>query len=138
MRWVAFGEESGKTMNPEIETNSAKKRTLVVDSLLAVPLEIPAGRIVEVGEQGPDTGHVDGVFVDEFDFVVLFRDGVVAVDRDGAERLPAFWDAKAQGEVVEAVDNDQANRDNDWDAPPQGHMAMMGKPAGEVKWGWKP
>jgi len=55
------------------------------------------------------------------------------VHGDGAERLPAFWDAKAQGEVVEAVDNDQANRDNDWDAPPQGHMAMMGKPAGEVK-----
>jgi hypothetical protein len=86
-----------------------------------------------VGEQRSDAGDVDRVFVHELDFIVLLGDGVVTVHGDGAERLPAFWDAKAQGEVVEAVDNDQANRDNDWDAPPQGHMAMMGKPAGEVK-----
>src|SRR5215472_15426969 len=88
-------KESRKTMNPEVE-RFPMSDALVVDPLLAMAREIPAGRVAEVWQCRPDAGHVDRVFIDELDLVVLLGDGVVTVHRDGAEWLAALRDVKAQ------------------------------------------
>ena len=82
-----------------------KENGLIVDPLLTVAGEIPAGRIAHVGEERTHAGDVDGVLVDELDFVVLLGNRVETVNGYGSERLPAFRDMKAQRGVVEAVDH---------------------------------
>jgi hypothetical protein len=107
--------------------------SLVVDSLLAVSLEVPAGRVAEMGNKGSYAGYDDGILVNELSFVVLLGDCVVAMHGHGSEGLAALWNVKAERQVVGAVGQQQAKRGNDGDAPLHRQMAMMGNVGGEVK-----
>src|SRR5580658_27083 len=94
-------------MNAIVAQSSHKKGELSsasdVGTLLAMPLQIPAGRISFTGEQRVSTGLHLRRIEDELRLAAFLRYGVVGGDRDLSKRLAVGRDAIAEHSVVCAV-----------------------------------
>jgi hypothetical protein len=75
----------------------------VIDALLGMPTQVPAGLVAHVREQRMHTGHCDRALEIELGLIIFFRDRIVALNGDCAQRLAASRDSVSDGKIVAKV-----------------------------------
>jgi hypothetical protein len=78
-------------------------RHSVIDALLGMPTQVPAGLVAHVREQRMHTGHCDRALEIELCLIIFFRDRIVALNGDCAQRLAASRDSVSDGKIVAKV-----------------------------------
>src|ERR1700756_3876558 len=72
-------------------------RHSVIDALLGMPTQVPAGLVAHVREQRMHAGHCDRALEIELGLVIFFRDRIVALNGDCAQRLAALRGSVSDG-----------------------------------------
>jgi hypothetical protein len=78
-------------------------RHSVIDALLGMPTQVPAGLVSHVREQRMHAGHCDRALEIELGLIIFFRDRIVALNGDRAQRLAASRDPVSDGKIVAKV-----------------------------------
>src|ERR1700747_1231252 len=72
----------------------------VIDALLGMPTQVPAGLVAHVREQRMRAGHCDRALEIELGLIIFFRDRIVALNGDRAHRLAASRGLVLGGKIV--------------------------------------
>jgi hypothetical protein len=100
-----MAQQTSKVELYRISVRSIRRvsRHSVIDALLGMPTQVPAGLVAHVREQRMHTGHCDRALEIELGLIIFFRDRIVALNGDRAHRLVASRDSVSDGKIVAKV-----------------------------------
>src|SRR6201997_1807130 len=85
----------------------------VIGALLGMLTQVPAGLVAHVREQRMHAGHCDRALEIELGLVIFFRDRIVVLNGDCAQRLAASRDSVSDGKIV-AKGHDRKQDESDF------------------------
>jgi hypothetical protein len=103
-------DSSGLLLKTRQHRVATRKLLSIINSLLGMPTEIPAGLVSLVREQSVDTGLVDRRLEGKLGFVVLFRNGVVPLNDDSSQRLATEMEKKTVSQIREHNDGEESDQ----------------------------